>query len=156
MNKDNFVEILMIEDNPDDAELALHALQSQNIVNFITHIPDGVEALEFLFGTGKYQDREITHYPKMILLDLKLPKLSGLEVLEKIRANSHTKAIPVVVLTSSNQDPDIERAYELGVNSYIIKPVDFDQFSETIAKLGMYWAVLNTPHPPKDKTDESE
>ncbi|MEO0599005.1 MAG: response regulator, partial [Chloroflexota bacterium] len=134
----------------------LHALQSQNIVNFITHIPDGVEALEFLFGTGKYQDREITHYPKMILLDLKLPKLSGLEVLEKIRANSHTKAIPVVVLTSSNQDPDIERAYELGVNSYIIKPVDFDQFSETIAKLGMYWAVLNTPHPPKDKTDESE
>lgn len=156
MNKDNFVEILMIEDNPDDAELALHALQSQNIVNFITHIPDGVEALEFLFGTGKYNDREITHYPKMILLDLKLPKLSGLEVLEKIRANSHTKTIPVVVLTSSNQDPDIERAYELGVNSYIIKPVDFDQFSETIAKLGMYWAVLNTPHPPKDKTDESE
>ena len=145
MAKEDLIEILMIEDDPDDAELALHALQSQKIVNRIVIVEDGAEALDFLFGTGQYQGRDITNLPKIILLDLKLPKVNGLEVLERVKADERTKAIPIVILTSSNQDPDIKRAYDLGANSYIVKPVDFDQFAETVVKLGFYWALLNQP-----------
>lgn len=146
MNEYNLVEILMVEDDPDDAELALHALASQNIVNHIVHVKDGEEALDFLFGRGQYEGRDTSRHPKIILLDLKLPKVNGLEVLEQLRENPKTKTIPVVMLTSSNQDPDIQRAYELGVNSYIVKPVDFEQFAETITQLGFYWGLLNKPH----------
>lgn len=150
MGNTDIVEILMVEDDPDDAELALLALQAQNIVNNIVIVHDGVEALDFLFGEGKYKGRNLSHQPKLILLDLKMPKLDGLEVLKHLRKDARTCAIPVVMLTSSKQDPDIKKAYELGVNSYIVKPVDFDQFADTVAKLGFYWALMNQPPLPSD------
>jgi len=151
MDNTDIVEILMVEDDPDDAELALLALKAQNIVNNIVIVHDGVEALDFLFGKGKYEGRNLNHQPKLILLDLKMPKLDGLEVLKQLRTDDRTCAIPVVMLTSSKQDPDIKQAYELGVNSYIVKPVDFDQFAETVAKLGFYWALMNQSPLPSDE-----
>ncbi|MGD0879032.1 MAG: response regulator [Anaerolineales bacterium] len=141
----NDVEILLVEDNPNDVELTLHALKKNNIVNRIEVARDGAEALDYLFATGMYAQRDINHYPKVILLDLKLPKIDGLEVLRRIKANPRTQMTPVVVLTSSRQESDVVESYHLGVNSYICKPVDFEQFTEAVRTIGMYWLLLNEP-----------
>ena len=135
--------ILLVEDNPDDVALTLRALKKNNLLNEVVVAKDGVEALEFLFCEGKYADKPLDHLPELILLDLKLPKVDGLEVLKRIRANSRTKLLPIVILTSSNEQSDIISGYELGVNSYIRKPVDFEQFIEAVRQLGLYWLVLN-------------
>lgn len=137
------VEILLVEDNPNDAELAVRALKKQNLGNNLIHVEDGAEALDFIYGAGKYTGRNTNNVPRVILLDLKLPKVGGIEVLEKVKSDPKTKMIPVVVLTSSAEDPDIKRCYELGANSYIVKPVQFDNFAKTIANLGLYWVVVN-------------
>lgn len=137
------VEILLIEDNPDDAELAIRALKKSHLANNVMHLMDGAEALDFLFGAGKYEGRDVNNIPRVILLDLKMPKVNGLEVLERIKDEPRTKAIPVVILTSSAEDPDIKRCYELGANSYIVKPVEFNNFAKIISDLGMYWLVIN-------------
>jgi two-component system response regulator len=141
------VEILLVEDNESDAELAIRALKKRKLSNKLVHLKDGAEALDFLFATGVYSDRQIGINPKVILLDLKMPKVNGIEVLARIRSDERTKRIPVVVLTSSNEDPDVERCYALGVNSYIVKPVEFDNFAEAVSQLGFYWLLLN--HPPR-------
>ncbi len=143
------VEILLVEDNPADVELTLHALRQNKLANRIQVARDGEEALDFLFGRGPYSQRDTNHRPKLILLDLKLPKIDGLEVLRQIRSNPQTRAIPVAILTSSKEEKDLIQSYELGVNSYIQKPVDFAQFRETIKQLGMYWLVVNEPPPPR-------
>lgn len=139
------LEILLIEDNPADVELTLRALKKNNIANKIVVVGDGEEALNFIFAKGKYEDRANEHFPKLILLDLKLPKISGLDVLAALKGNPKTRAIPVVVLTSSKEDNDIVESYKLGVNSYIVKPVDFDKFLNSVKELGMYWLVINQP-----------
>lgn len=139
------IEILLIEDNMNDAELAIRALRSGKLNNNLIHLKNGAEALEFLFGTGKFDCRDTSNKPKVILLDLKMPKVDGLEVLTRIKANELTKAIPVVVLTSSKEHPDIERAYSLGANSYIVKPVEFDEFAKVVTDLGFYWLLKNQP-----------
>ena len=141
--ENNNVEILLIEDNMSDAELAIRAFKKGNINNNLIHLKDGAQALEFLFGTGKFEGRDISNKPKVILLDLKMPKMDGLEVLTHIKANELTKAIPVVVLTSSKEHPDIERAYSLGANSYIVKPVELDEFTKVVTDLGFYWVLKN-------------
>ncbi|MEJ2180044.1 MAG: response regulator [Gammaproteobacteria bacterium] len=135
--------ILLVEDNPDDVTLTLRALKKNNLLNEVIVARDGVEALDFLFCEGNYANRAPEHLPELILLDLKLPKVDGLEVLKRIRANGRTKLLPVVILTSSNEQSDIISGYELGVNSYIRKPVDFEQFIEAVRQLGLYWLVLN-------------
>lgn len=145
MTDDTIVEILLVEDNPADAELTLNALQENNLSNRIEWLHDGVEAMDFLFGTGVYAGRDINKTPKVILLDLKLPKVDGLEVLRRIKADERTRTIPVVVMTSSHEERDIVESYKLGVNSYIVKPVDFEQFTEAVRALGMYWVLLNQP-----------
>src|SRR5688572_26710591 len=137
------LEILLVEDNPDDAELTMRALKKQHLANHVIHLTDGAEALDFLFGTGQYIGRNISNVPKVILLDLKMPKINGLEVLQRIKSDSNTKMVPVVILTSSAEDPDIKKSYELGANSYIVKPVDFNNFAKIISDLGMYWLVIN-------------
>jgi len=137
------VEIVLIEDNPSDAEMTIRALRKNNIANNLVHLKDGEEALEFIFGTGSFEGRNTANLPKVILLDLKMPKVDGIEVLKRIKADEKTKLIPVVVLTSSNQDPDISTCYKLGANSYIVKPVGFENFTKAIAELGMYWILLN-------------
>ena len=142
---ENSIEILLVEDNPNDVELALHALKKNNLTNHIQVVRDGAEALEFLFGSGAYAGREVNHTPKVILLDLKLPKVDGLEVLRRIKSDERTRLIPVVVLTSSREERDIVESYRLGVNSYITKPVDFEQFTEAVRQLGLYWLLLNQP-----------
>jgi two-component system response regulator len=139
------VEILLIEDNSNDAELTVRALKKSNIANRIIHLKDGAEALDYLFCAGTYADRNIKNKPRVILLDLKMPKVDGLEVLRKVRGNELTKSIPIVVLTSSNEDPDVIAAYELGVNSYIVKPVGFENFVKAVTELGVYWLLLNQP-----------
>jgi CheY-like chemotaxis protein len=140
---DSEVEILLVEDNEDDAKLAIRALRKQNFANKLLHLSDGVKALDFIFGTGTFEGRNIFHTPKVVLLDLKMPRVNGLEVLERIKSDPRTKIIPVVILTSSSEDPDIRRAYELGANSYIVKPVEFDNFVKAISELGLYWMLLN-------------
>lgn len=140
------VEILLIEDNLNDAELAIRAFSKANIDKNLIHLKNGAEALEFLFGTGKFEGRDLSIKPKVILLDLKMPKVDGLEVLAQLKANELTKSIPVVVLTSSKEHPDIKRAYALGANSYIVKPVEFDKFTKVITELGLYWVLQNQPH----------
>jgi CheY-like chemotaxis protein len=140
--------ILLIEDNPDDEALAIRALKRHHVGNEIVVARDGVEALDYLFGTGDYAGRDTTLKPAVILLDLKLPRVDGLEVLRRLREDPRTKLLPVVVLTTSNEERDMLSSYSLGCNSYIRKPVDFVQFSEAIRQLGMYWLLMNEPPPP--------
>lgn len=139
----NEIEILLVEDNIEDANLTIRALKKYNLINKILHAKDGAEALDYIFAEGMYSDRNVEVKPKMILLDLKMPKVNGIEVLEKIKGDERTKSIPVIVLTSSKEDPDIKLCYELGVNSYIVKPVDFESFLKTVSELGGYWMLLN-------------
>ncbi len=141
--KPDAIEILLVEDNMDDALLTIRALKKKNLSNNIHHLKDGAEALEYIFGQLDEDPNAIIDKPKVILLDLKMPRVNGIEVLEKIKSDDRTKAIPVVVLTSSNQDPDIAKCYALGANSYIVKPVGFDNFMSTVSELGMYWMLLN-------------
>jgi CheY-like chemotaxis protein len=145
MTEPGEVEILLVEDNPQDAEMTLRALKKHHLTNKLQHVKDGVEALAFIFATGPYSDKGIANKPKVILLDLKLPKVDGLDVLRKIKSDERTKVIPVVVLTSSKEERDIVEAYKLGVNSYIVKPVDFDKFVDAVSRLGLYWLLLNRP-----------
>jgi CheY-like chemotaxis protein len=149
MTAQSQTEILLVEDNPRDAELAMIALTQRNLANKVIHVKDGAEALDFLFCTGPYADRDVNQNPKVVLLDLKLPKVDGLEVLRAIKSNPRTKFIPVIVMTSSQEQRDIVESYHLCVNSYVVKPVDFDQFSAAVAELGCYWLLLNQmPHAP--------
>jgi two-component system response regulator len=139
--------ILLVEDNPDDEELTLLSLRKNNLAHDIVVVRDGVEAIEFLFGTGQYAARDISQTPTVILLDLKLPKLDGLGVLKRLRADDRTRNLPVVVLTSSSQDADVLASYNLGANSYVRKPVEFGSFVEAVSSLGLYWVLLNRPPP---------
>lgn len=143
MNSLNPVEILLVEDNPNDAELTLRALKKQHLANPVHVVEDGEEALDFLFCRGKYSNNSSFASLKVILLDLKLPKVNGLEVLKEIKNSEKTKKLPVVIITSSKEDPDIKAAYELGANSYVVKPVDFPNFLEAMSQIGMYWLVVN-------------
>lgn len=145
-NQDNF--IVLIEDNPDDEALTLRALRKNNIHNRVVVLRDGVEAQDYIYARGAYADRRADEIPDLILLDLKIPRVNGLEVLASLRTHPGTKLIPVVILTSSREEQDIMEAYHLGVNSYLCKSVDFEQFSETVRELGLYWLILNEP-PPK-------
>lgn len=139
------VEILLVEDNPTDAELCLRALKKHNLANNLVWVKDGAEALDFLFASGAYADRDLSQPPKVVLLDLRLPKVDGMEVLRKLKQDQRTRSIPVVVLTSSKEDRDVSESYRLGVNSYISKPVEFDAFANSVAELGFYWLRVNRP-----------
>ncbi len=142
----NAVDLLLVEDNSSDAELAIRELKKHNFANSLFHVTDGEEALDFIFATGKYLDvRRIDLPPKVVLLDIQMPKVNGIEVLQKIKSDPRTKAMPVVMLTSSKEDPDIQNCYSLGANSYIVKPVNFEGFAEAIKNLGFYWLLLNQP-----------
>lgn len=141
------VLILLIEDNPDDEELTLLAFEQSRIANEVVVVRDGVEALEYLYGTGKFAARDLKIMPALVLLDLQLPRVNGLEVLQRIRTDNRTKLLPVVILTTSNEQQDLINSYKLGCNSYIRKPVDFDQFQTAVQQLGMYWLLLNEPPP---------
>jgi two-component system response regulator len=145
----NQVEILLVDDSPEDVELTVLALRRSKVSNDIQIAEDGAEALDFLFCRGPHKDREFSHPPRLILLDLKLPKVDGLEVLKAIKADERTKAIPVVILTSSREQKDLIDGYNLGVSAYIQKPVDFDQFAETVRQIGMFWLLLNQAPPPR-------
>lgn len=145
MHNCSIVDILLVEDNPLDVELTLHAFKKNNITNALHVVRDGEEALDFLFCTGPYAARSIHRPPKVVLLDLKLPKIDGLEVLRTIKGDDRTRSVPVVVLTSSRQERDVVESYALGVNSYIVKPVDFAQFNDAVRQLGFYWLLLNQP-----------
>ncbi len=148
MKNENEVEILLVEDSPHDAELALRALKRRNLANHVVCVKDGAEALHYIFGPSLDSRTPINHAPKVILLDLKLPKVDGLEVLRRLKGDERTSVIPIVVLTSSREEQDIVQSYRLGVNSYIVKPVDFENFSEAVAQLGLYWLLLNQPPDP--------
>src|SRR5882757_3189809 len=142
----NSVEVLLVEDNRNDAELTIRELKKHNLANNLFHVKDGEEALEFIFATGKYAGTRITeHPPKLILLDIQMPKVNGIEVLQKIKSDERTKTTPVVMLTSSKEDPDIQKCYSLGANSYIVKPVNFEGFADAIKNLGFYWLLINQP-----------
>ena len=143
MNAQDDIEILLVEDSPYDAELTIRELKRHHLANKLVHVKDGAEALDFIFGTGAYAGRDTSQHPKVVLLDLKLPKVDGLEVLQAIKSNDRTKTIPVVVMTSSQEQRDVVDSYHLGVNSYVVKPVDFDQFSKAVSELGCYWVLLN-------------
>jgi two-component system response regulator len=150
MNEPNVVELLLVEDSPQDLEMALRALRKANLANHIQVARDGAEALDFIFCEGPHAARKITDGPKVILLDLKLPKIDGLEVLRRIRSDPRTKFIPVVVLTSSREQRDIVESYHLGVNSYVVKPVNFDRFVDAVRDLGFYWLLINQPPEPTE------
>lgn len=139
------VEVLLVEDSRDDAELTILALKKHGLNNHLVHVKDGEEALEFIFCKGRYNERDFNKIPKVILLDLNMPKVSGMEVLAKLKLDERTKKFPVVILTSSKEDPDIKKAYKLGVNSYIVKPVDFEGFLKAVGNLGLYWLKSNEP-----------
>ncbi|MFZ4774783.1 MAG: response regulator [Terrimicrobiaceae bacterium] len=147
-------DILLVEDNPYDAELTILALKRRNLANSLTHVTDGQAAVDFLFATGLYANRCGQPLPKVVMLDLKLPKMDGIEVLRAIRSDERTKFLPVVILTSSREVQDLISSYKLGANSYIVKPVDFDKFSEAVANLGLYWLLINEP-PPASIQDNS-
>ena len=142
---DGIVEILLVEDNPNDIKLALHAFQKHNLANHVRVVRDGAEALEFVFCTDRYADRQIENGPRVILLDLKLPLVDGLEVLRQIKGDPRTQRTPVVVMTASREESDVVESYALGVNSYIVKPVDFEQFTDVVRQLGFYWLLINQP-----------
>jgi two-component system response regulator len=137
------INIILVEDNQDDARLTIRALSKSNLANNLIHLQDGAEAIDFIFGEGIYEGKGIENTPNVILLDLKMPKVNGMEVLARVKSDPKTSSIPVVILTSSAEDPDIKKCYELGANSYIVKPVEFDNFSKTVADLGFYWMLLN-------------
>ena len=139
------VDILLVEDNMSDAELAIWALNEVNLGNRLLHLKDGVEALDFLFATGQFADRDSKKVPKVILLDIKMPRVDGIEVLRQVKANANTKHIPVVIMTSSKEEQDIIKSYELGVNSFVVKPVEFSKFAKAVSELGMYWVIMNEP-----------
>lgn len=139
----NEVEVLLVEDNPSDAELTMRALKKRNLANKLFHAKDGAEALDFLFAHGSFANRRVENGPKVVLLDLKLPKVDGLEVLRRIKSDERTKKIPVVVMTSSREDKDLETCYDYGVNGYVVKPVEFEDFSRAVSELGFYWLLLN-------------
>ena len=139
----NEVEVLLVEDNPSDAELTMRALKKRNLANKLFHAKDGAEALDFVFAQGPFANRRVENGPKVVLLDLKLPKVDGLEVLQRIKSDERTKKIPVVVMTSSREDKDLARCYECGVNGYVVKPVEFEDFSRAVSELGFYWLLLN-------------
>ncbi len=143
MSETDEIEILLVEDNPDDAEIALRALAKHKIANRIVHVRDGKEALDFLRADGAYADRDRSPKPKLVLLDLKLPRIGGLEVLKAVKGDPELKVIPVVILTSSSEERDLVQSYRLGANSYLVKPVDFDKFGEAMREVGLYWLLLN-------------
>jgi two-component system, response regulator len=140
---EHVLDIILVEDNPADAELTIDALQTHRLSNRVKLLKDGQEALDYFFGTGKYAGRDVCDRPKVVLLDLKLPKIDGLDVLRSLRADERTRTLPVVVLTSSNEHRDRIKSYDLGVNSYIVKPVDFDKFADAVAEIGLYWVLMN-------------
>jgi two-component system response regulator len=144
-SKLNEVEILLVEDNISDAELIVRALRKVNLANHLVHVKDGEEALEFIFAQGKFADREMKFIPRVILLDIKMPKVDGIEVLKRIKEHETTKFIPVVIMTSSKEEQDIIKSYQLGVNSFVVKPVNFDSFSKAVSELGLYWVLTNQP-----------
>jgi two-component system response regulator len=139
------VDVLLVEDNQQDAELTIRSLKKHKLANNVSVVEDGAEALDFVFCRGKFGQRDINHPPKVIFLDLKLPRVGGLEVLRAIKQDARTRSVPVVVVTSSREDPDVKAAYELGANSYVVKPVDFESFTEAIGNLGLYWLLINQP-----------
>lgn len=139
----NEVEVLLVEDNPSDAELTLRALKKKNLANKLFHVKDGAEAIDFVFAQGAYSNRKVQNGPKVVLLDLKLPKLDGIDVLRRIKSDDRTKTIPVVVMTSSREDRDLSDCYELGVNGYVVKPVEFEDFARAVSDLGLFWLILN-------------
>jgi two-component system response regulator len=142
----NEIEIILVEDNLDDATLVIRALKKNNLANNLIHLKDGVEALDFVFGTGAYADKGLKDMtPKVMFLDLKMPRINGIEVLQKMKGDPRTKSIPIVILTSSAEDPDVKKCYELGANSYIVKPVEFDNFFKAVSELGLYWLIRNQP-----------
>jgi two-component system response regulator len=143
VTQSDHIEILLVEDNPADAEMTLRALRRNNLANKVHWVKDGEEALEFMFRTGSYANREPGSTPKLILLDIKMPKVDGIEVLRRLKENEDTRRVPVVVMTSSNEERDVVDSYRLGVNSYIVKPVQFEAFLETVAKIGLYWVITN-------------
>jgi two-component system response regulator len=145
MIDNDIVEVLLVEDNPYDAELTIRALKRQHLANKLFHVEDGAEALDFLFARGKYEGRRTEVSPKVVLLDLKLPKVNGLEVLRTVKNDERLRTIPVVMVTSSAEDPDVKAAYDLGANGYVIKPVQFDDFVEAMSKVGIYWLMVNHP-----------
>jgi two-component system response regulator len=145
MNQVNPMEILLVEDNPADVELTLRALKKHNLANQVKVVNDGTQALDYLFSSGAYEGKKSQPPPKVVFLDLKLPKVDGREVLRRMKADARTRIIPVVVLTSSKEESDIVESYKLGVNSYVVKPLDFDKFVEAVAELGLYWVLLNQP-----------
>jgi CheY-like chemotaxis protein len=142
---DSIIEILLVEDNERDAELTMRALKKHHFTNSLVHVKDGAEALDFLFGRGAFAGRNVEQCPRVVLLDLKLPRVNGLEVLRVIKNDERLRNLPVVIITSSTEDPDIKAAYELGVNSYVVKPVEFDDFVGAMSHLGMYWLLVNRP-----------
>ena len=139
----NNVEILLVEDNPHDAEMTIRALRKVNLANKLIHVKDGAEALDFIFSKGAFSERDRRDKPKVILLDIKMPKVDGIEVLRQIKSNDDTKAIPIVIMTSSKEEQDIITSYDLGVNSYVVKPVDFEGFAKAVSELGFYWLITN-------------
>ena len=143
MNEGGQIEILLVEDDPADAEMTLRALRRNNLANRVHWVKDGAEALEYMFRSGAYADRDPGHAPRLVMLDIKMPKVDGIEVLRRLKADPATRTVPVVVMTSSNEEQDVIETYRLGVNSYIVKPVQFDVFLETVAKIGLYWILTN-------------
>ena len=143
--KFNEVEILLVEDNMSDAELITRALRKVNLSNHLVHVKDGAEALDFIFAKGEYAEREAKNIPKVILLDIKMPRVDGIEVLRQVKANEDTKLIPIVIMTSSKEEQDIIVSYKLGVNSFVVKPVEFQDFAKAVSELGLYWVLVNQP-----------